>query len=99
MSETIFLFECKEVAPVVVKAKTSDVAVKRGLELIGAQLKKRGIEKAEVVGIAFSENIGSRAKIVREPRFRSIVSTQRPPEEEDENAQEDSGADADAETE
>lgn len=93
MSETIFLFDCKEVAPVVIKAKTSDVAVERGLKMIGAQLKRKGIEKAEVVGIAFSENIGSRAKIVREPRFRSIVSTLPKPEEND------SGADADAETE
>lgn len=93
MSETIFLFECKEVAPVVIKAKTSDVAVERGLKMIGAQLKKKGIEKAEVVGIAFNENVSSRAKIVREPRFRSIVSTLPKPEEND------SGADADIETE
>jgi len=93
MSETIFLFECKEVAPVVIKAKTSDVAVERGLKMIGAQLKKKGIEKAEVVGIAFDENIGSRAKIVREPRFVSIVSTLPKPEEDD------SGADADIDTE
>lgn len=79
--DTIFLFDCKVVDPIIIRARSSELAIKKAFPLIADMLKTKNIEQAEVVGFAINQDKIPSAKpmFLDTPKFISIVSTKTAP--------------------